>query len=623
MSGIAGIINTPDEAIAPGIVETMTAAMAYRGPDGIRHWRGGHVALGHCALITTPQARSERQPYIHLASGCVAVLAGRLSDRPRLLARLGRATTDDATIPDVELLLQAYLDLRDDWIGAIDGDFAFAIWDPRWNRLLLGRDRVGVLPLKYARSGTRIAFASDVSALMRTPWVTRTLDLGVAAEMVSDRWQVGEDTLWRDIKTVAPGTILTLEAERVESRRYWPVRAAMPRIAPNAEREFERAYRDQLESSLTDACTATTPVAFTVSGGMDSSALICLASKLQAAGRITSELRAYTLDFSDTGDRGEVEYARLACQHAGVRLREFRPATSPSEQEFLAYMADTASLPPNPAMLAYRELHADVAASGSRVIVTGEGGDQLFGSAWSGRWEAWHDRRWADWMRLMAAGGDTVSERARVATRRLLVGTLPAPVARTLRRQRTRRRLALSGSAPWLSAEAMDALDARSQRHEQRAEFAWWPMRDEYHLTMMGISELLAARQGFEARHPYFDRRLIEISATMPHQLKVATDGLTRVLHRRALRDVFPESILRRTDKCGASSVVAQGLSHFTLLAAMKESRLVSSRGIEALRRALDPEARSVCPPNALHALFAIWSVEAAERVVAGTAFAD
>ena len=224
MSGIAGIIRLDGAPVAPGDIEAMLATMARRGPDRRRGWCEGNAAFGQALLATTPEAVAEIQPWVHPDSGCVVVSDSRLDNRPELLHALEirHATPDE--IGDGELLHAAWQRWGERCAEQLLGDFAFAIWDPRNQKLFCARDVMGVRPFYYHYAPGRLfAFASETDALLTLRDVPTAIDEGrIADALVSELEGIDKtSTFYQAIVRLPPAQTLRLENGRLRLREYW------------------------------------------------------------------------------------------------------------------------------------------------------------------------------------------------------------------------------------------------------------------------------------------------------------------------------------------------------------------------------------------------------------------
>jgi asparagine synthase (glutamine-hydrolysing) len=171
MSGIAGIIRFDGRPVEQGLITKMTAAMPYRGPDGINHWVRASVALGQYMLRTTPESLEETQPLTNEDESLVLVMDGWLSNWKELRAELLAKGVRLRNRADAELVLRAYEVWGAKCLAHIDGDFALVIWDARSREAFCARDRMGNKPFAYHWDGKMLMFASELHAILAMPGV--------------------------------------------------------------------------------------------------------------------------------------------------------------------------------------------------------------------------------------------------------------------------------------------------------------------------------------------------------------------------------------------------------------------------------------------------------------------
>jgi asparagine synthase (glutamine-hydrolysing) len=170
LSGICGIYHPGGERVDPHDLDAIASMLVHRGPERTGTWHGGSVAFGHTLLATTPEARLEKLPHVHAASGCAITGDVRIDNRDELLARL-RLDDRGTIIGEVQLVLAAYLEWGEACVERLLGDFAFAIWDQRARRLFCARDPMGMRPLYYTHTAAWFMFASEPRAILVVPHV--------------------------------------------------------------------------------------------------------------------------------------------------------------------------------------------------------------------------------------------------------------------------------------------------------------------------------------------------------------------------------------------------------------------------------------------------------------------
>ena len=276
MSGIAGIVRFDGGPVEPGLIEKMTAAMPYRGPDGINHWVRGGVALGQCMLRTTPESLEETQPLCNEDESLVLVMDGRADNWEELRSELLSKGARLRTRADAELVLRAYETWGEDCLAHIDGDFAFAIWNARTHELFCARDRIGNKPFVYHWDGKTFAFASDIHALFSLPDIAKRPNDGMIAEFLANTWFSRDETLWAGIMRLLPATVLRAREKGLAHCNYWlpDFTATLPQ---DDDEELAEHYLGVLTEQVRRMSRSQAPLACEVSGGLDSSAIFAAA----------------------------------------------------------------------------------------------------------------------------------------------------------------------------------------------------------------------------------------------------------------------------------------------------------------------------------------------------------
>ncbi len=471
MSGIAGIIHFDGRPVEPGQVEAMTAAMDYRGPDGIHHWRCGNVALGQCMLRTTPESLEETQPLTNEDSSLVLVMDGRVDNWEELRRELLGKGAVLRTRADAELVLRAYEVWGRDCLSHVEGDFALVVWDARRQQAFCARDRVGNKPFNYHWNGTTLVFSSELHPILALPWVPEVLNQGMLAEYLATEWLSLDETLWQEVLRLKPSHCMVAagqEAPRLQ--RYWvpDLHATLP---CRTDEDYIEHYRALFTDVVRRMSRANHPLAVEVSGGLDSSAIFAVAETLRRQGDLLAPgLEGYTLDFSGDPAADEMVYARAVGAHLGRTIREVTPSHLPLEwyRETARRYRELPDYPNHAMTLSIAEM---AKRRGSRVLVSGPGGDE-----WVGGGGSYHSAALAGWhgsemLALLQRDWREAGISAALwrQVRHGLLPLLPERVRRSLRRmldlaQGRRRDLAPS----WLAMRMQQRLTQR--REAQRAQ---------------------------------------------------------------------------------------------------------------------------------------------------------
>jgi asparagine synthase (glutamine-hydrolysing) len=563
MCGVAAILRLGERSLpGPEVMRRMLAAIAHRGPDGDGVFADDDVQLGAVRLaIIDP--RGGAQPVGGCPSARVTcVYNGELyaADGLRRALRDGGHALADAC--DTTLLPHLYEEHGDGMVEQMRGMFAFALWDGARRRLLLGRDRVGIKPLFWARTVDYLVAASEVKAIFASGLVAPAIDRDALDDLFSLSYPCPPRTMFRDVAELRPAHVLVAHARGVVEapRRWW--RAPFPHRGEHrrsSAADLAAELRETLREAVSTHLVADVPVGARVSGGIDSSAIAALAR------RERGELTSFSVVFDDPRF-DERAHARDVARHLGARTHEVLADAGAADR--LPAMIEALEMPqPIPVAIGGLLLADEERASGFPVVLTGEGADELLGGY--DVFRAARARRALDTplgrpLRAMVYGA------AERVTRQ------PSGLGRFLAQNATRDdqvTRAFSGVRPaWFDVWQMldvdrDALLSRAGHRVRPIEEAPAGFRDlvrddvasldpldadlalelETRLPswILVIGDRTAMARGVEMRVPFLDQRVIELVASMPPSVKMA--GLReKAVLRDAVRDLLPPRIVRR-----------------------------------------------------------------------------
>jgi len=560
MCGITAVLSRRSR-IDPHRMHAGMAALHHRGPDGQQHWMAsdGRAALGHTRLsiidlTTGTQPISNEDGTIHI------VVNGEFYDFERIRTELQARGHRFRTKSDSEIALHLYEDYGPECLHQLRGEYAFVIWDERNQRLIAGRDRFGVKPLFYAEHNDALYLASEVKALI--------------AMGVPERWSSeavyaggfvvpGERTLFEGVDTVPPGHFLRATREGHRLHQYWDVdypRDDAPPM-PHTDAEYIAGFRAVLEESVRTRLRADVPVGCYLSGGIDSCAVLGLAS-LHHDGPV----RAYTLTF-DGPQYDESAIAQEMASHAGAVYQPIAMKQADLATNFRAAVIQSEIPFINGHTVAKYMLSRAVRESGYKVVLTGEGSDEILAGYP-------HFRR--DMLLHHTAGQDP-EETARllqqlVETNQVSRGLLlPEGDADTGALCTT-----LLGFVPsWLEAMSGTAARMRSLmrddfiephrgtdvigtllssldverrlkcRNAVHAALYLWAKTVLPHYILSNLGDRMEMAHSIEGRVPFMDHHVAEYLQRVPVSLKIR--GMTeKYILREAIRDVVTKTVYER-----------------------------------------------------------------------------
>jgi asparagine synthase (glutamine-hydrolysing) len=375
MCGIYGMVAEREEALVfPEVVGFMGEALRHRGPDGRAMLTNPRAAIGTERLRIIDLHERADQPFSSPDGQVWLECNGEIYNAHEIRARY--ADYPYRSHSDVETILPLYLDAGAEAVAQLDGMFGLAIYDDRSRTLILARDRAGEKPLFYSRAGDEIVFASELQCLLRHPRISKVLDDVAIQDYLKLGYIPEPRTPFRDVKRVEAGTLIRFAAEaggatREQVIRYWDPAAFA--IEPISEADAIRRTQELVERAVEKQVMSDVPVGVFISGGMDSSILASLASKVIGVDKVhTFSAQFAEESYDESGDAAELA-KRMRTKHVPVRTDEetLLEALENVSTRIAEPIADAAVLP--------TFLLARAARDHVKVILSGEGADELFG----------------------------------------------------------------------------------------------------------------------------------------------------------------------------------------------------------------------------------------------------
>jgi len=564
MSGIAGIIRFDGAPVEVGLVENMTAAMHYRGPDGIHHWVKGSVAMGQCMLHTTPESLEETQPLTNENDSLILVMDGRVDNWEELRKELLIHGAVIRNRSDAELVLRAYETWGEDCLSHIDGDFAMVIWDARRREVFCARDRMGNKPFNYHWDGKTLVFASELGVILALPWVSETLNEGMLSEIISDEWYSRNETLWNGILRLVAGHRMVVGKHGPHLEQYWEPDFCET-LPFSKDEEYFDYYRELLTDTIRRLSRSHRTVSYGVSGGLDSSAVFCLAAQLKNAGKLPAPgISGHTLAYRGNSDADELTYVKALSDYLGIRIHEVAPSIMPLE-----WYRDRArkirDLPGYPNGTAHRGLAEQVSKMKGVVLLTGDGGDHWLQGSRLYYAEALALRHWDKLLDCLRADAQAfgIGQAAWWFFRYGIVTLFPHTPKAAFRSLLRKTRTKTTRDASWLSPRMQTILVQRRSRilpyrdmipHSINKQNLLKNLYYAYDHHGFELGERLYAESGVELRHPMRTSKFAQFAFSTPERLRLHGDQ-QKYIHVKALQKILPQAILRRKDKADVANV--------------------------------------------------------------------
>ncbi len=552
MCGIAGIISLRDHQPPKALLDKMVASMNHRGPDA----KGTHVhpslgGLGHARLSIIDTSSISDQPFE--ANGQVLCFNGEIFNYIELREELEHLGHQFRTNSDTEVLLAAYRQWEDKCVHRLNGMWAFAILDPAKKRVFCSRDRFGIKPFLYAKTDSFLYFASEAKAILAAD--SRFKQPNFAAISLLLRASIGgqnPDTCFAGIHRLLPAHNLIIENGEISISRYWDY--------PNSQDHSEHSNFDQVveefEFLLKDAVKlrlrSDVPVGFTLSGGLDSSAIVCLSNSCGHSG-----LRTYTATYDHANYRSdESETAKLV---AHKNKMEFIPVPIgpedllPTMRESVVHLeAPHAAVPILPYWKIMEEAKKDV-----KVILEGQGADELLaGYSTATTWPALLDdltqcRFRSALARCRSVLTGAYGYRPTTFAMHLLRTTVPQ-LHRTYRRYRGDEGAYINE----LYQHNADAFVIRKATQEKgRLNRDLRVSHENGLVNLLQYSDAIPMAHSIESRLPFMDYRIVELASKMPGQFK-SDSGWSKFVLRKSVDKYVPRKITWERSKRGFDSPV-------------------------------------------------------------------
>ncbi|MGA8230606.1 MAG: asparagine synthase-related protein [Candidatus Acidiferrales bacterium] len=554
MSGQAGIWNLDGQPPDRDFLQKMSGAMARHAPEGAYSYFDDVVGMLYRPVHTTRESRLEQQPYVH-SHGFVITWDGRLDNREDLIAQL----RNDLVFPqtDVAIVAAAFARWKSECFRALLGDWATSIWEPTTRTLTLAEDYMGVRHLYYNLSHRRIVWCTGLAPIILLSGASFTLNDEYIAGYLA-MYPPAHLTPYREVLAVPPGSFVTIERGRIASRCFWSP-DHKKRIRYKADTDYEEHFRQLFRKSVRRRLRADSPILGELSGGLDSSSIICMSDDILGKGEV-EPIRLDTVSFYDPKEHGGDERGYFE----KVEAKRGRTGHHFNMDEYRDYFTlDYRNFIPAPGssecQAGLRNAVYDlVQREGYRVVLSGIGGDEFLGGVpdpipqladsivllrpiqLARQLKAWSLTRKMPWIQLLVQA---------------LVRLFPAPARAMFMEQ---------GRVPnWISPRfARRHQIARCQLGPESAASSWLPSDRDYTQSIVAMTRQLAFfpqhfLESEERRYPFLDRELIEFLSAIPAN-QLLRPGQRRSLMRRALVGLVPSEVLaRRTKANGARGALA------------------------------------------------------------------
>jgi len=554
MCGISGFVD--DRGLDPGasvLLKKMTDCIVHRGPDDEGFYLDDRAALGMRRLSIIDLTTGHQPIFNEDKTVCIVAngeIYNFLEIRDDLIAR-GHAFR---TKSDIEVIVHLYEERGEDFVLALNGMFAVALWDAKKRRLVLARDRLGVKPLHYRLDGSRLYFASEIKSLLQAPF-SREIDLEAMGQYFTFEYVPAPRSIFRGIGKILPGHTLVFEDGRISEKSYWDVFYAETKIAPRPEADYAEEIVSRLRDSVRRRLISDVPLGVFLSGGIDSSAVTALMSEVAGAG-----IKTYSIGFKEKSF-DELDAARIVAEKFGTDHREF--VVTPAEVSSLVpTLAGFIDEPLADASIIPTYVISKLARQYVTVALAGDGGDELFGGY--DTYKAYKTGRWyrkvpgfirrgliRPVVRALPASAKRLSFEFKA--KKFASGVeYPPEIANTIwwgaYSPELRERLFSAGTKTGLKEDPFAPI-AFHAAHTRAADpldrIAYLDLKLYLQDDLLPKADRMSMAASLELRAPFLDYTFVEFAATIPSALKLRR-FCSKYILKKALTGRLPEEILTK-----------------------------------------------------------------------------
>lgn len=516
MCGICGIYNLDRQTpIDREVLTRMTNALIHRGPDDMGTYQNNFIGLGHRRLSII-DLKSGHQPMTNEDGSLWITYNGEIynyRDLKSLLAQKGHQFKTDC---DTEVIIHAFEEFGPECVHKFNGMFAFAIWDNNNKSLFLARDRLGEKPLYYTFIKNTFIFGSEIKSLFEHPFVKPEVDLNSIPEYLFCTSILNSKTMFKDIKTVAPGHTMIIKDNTHKISEYWDIQLENREDDSIPLNEYQENIFNLLDDSVHKRLMSDVPYGTLLSGGLDSSINSALASKY-----VDRSLQTFSIEFTENVkmnyETSDTKFARLMSDVFKTDHREFilsRDEYSDIQEKVTWHIEKPIELTTPSLYLLHKNLKEYIT-----VVLSGEGADELFGGYFFFLKEA-HTNQLTEfpWAPYFKEVSDLINDDIKRETR--FVESINCSIEQLINKFPT----------------------------DDFMNKVLYLFIKIYLLEMLERQDKTSMAWGVETRVPFLDHRLVEYVVNIPSKLKIKND-IEKYILKESFRNIIPSEIIDRKKK--------------------------------------------------------------------------
>ncbi len=552
MCGFCGAVSSnPSNVVDEAILKRMCRVMYHRGPDDEGYYVDAYAGLGMRRLSIIDLSTGQ-QPITNEDGRLWIVFNGEIYNYQQLRDQLEKKGHVFSTKTDTEVIIHAYEEYGDGCVKHFNGMFGFAIWDKVNHRLLLARDHLGIKPLYYWFSGDRLIFGSELKAVVEHPDVPREVDPVALNHFLTLEYIPAPWTIFKHINKLPPGHLLVFQNGKCNAEQYWDVPF---RPVPQDEPECAEALAELISDAVRLQLVSDVPLGAFLSGGIDSSTIVAFMSEA-----MSQPVQTFSIGFDDK-TYNEVPYARAVAAHFGTNHYEeiLNPDIASVSERLVRHLDE----PFGDFSIFPTYLVSEMARRHVKVVLSGDGGDELFGG-----YESYVAQSFGHFYQLLPAGirqNVLPALMARVppqpakkglinkAKRFVEGGALPPSLQHTrwmtfmydhdkAQLYQPDLQAAINGNTP---ASVIESYFRQGAARDSLAQQQYVDIKTYLVDDILTKVDRMSMAASLEARVPLLDYRIVEFAVSLPAQMKLRR-GQTKVILRQAMAKHLPSVVLNK-----------------------------------------------------------------------------
>jgi asparagine synthase (glutamine-hydrolysing) len=562
MSGIVGLYNLDGRPVEQPDIQQMVDSIAHRGPDGSDIWTNGFVGLGHRMLWTTPESLHEKLPLMNKAGNLTITADARIDNRDELIPTLNFNGRPRETIPDSEIILAAYEKWGEKCPTHLLGDFSFAIHDKRKQIIYCARDPIGIKPFYYYFKGGKFRWSSEPKAIFEDKTISKEPNLPLICLYLLNRFDEREETLYKDVYRLPPSHFMVLENGQIRKGQYWDIDPNYS-IRYKTDQEYAERFLELFKEAIRARLRSHGPVGALLSGGLDSSSIVCTAQKLyQEKSILKNEFETFSVIF-DQLPCDERFYIGEVVRKWNIKANYF-----PYEEYFPSIVSGQNEkyfdLGFFPTLISHDQPFGVAQQKGTKVMLHGIGGDDFLAVGFDHLTDLMLQGNF--YKMIMQLRQDSIlfsHSPYRLFLYYCIKPMIPRSVKLFLRRVLKPFRWNKIPSYINTAYTKKAGVDERLRTPKSPKKFPTHSQQRLYEVFLHGTNrnialdllERFSSHFGIESRYPFFERRLVEFLLALPEDQRWRGEWPKAIL-RKAMDGILPETIRVRKDKADFSCMI-------------------------------------------------------------------